>query len=1177
VPAAVVADPWLDPAGTRLVGDPIDVVTGRVTERILCFRLIGPLFLQWDRLYDSGHNRLRRGFGFGHAHSYDHRLSFDIDGLRLEEPIGRRTGFPVLRFDGASHTIRGATLRRLSLLCYRLSKAGSPSVEFTFADPEHPARVTRLHRQKVSIIFQYDPNGRLTGLTHSTGLRIVAEEDSAERLHWLGGPWDGGDSNRPILECSYDDAGNLISMTDALKRQSKFAYDSEGRLTCRTDRRGYSFLFEYDAEGRCVRSAGEDGVMGVVLRYRTDARITEVTRSDGGQWQYHYDTSGSITQIVGPYGDVKRFIKGDGGRIAGESDPLGNGVDYEFDRSGAVVGKRFQTGRVIAVQAGAEIAGPPVHYVADRYSQFLFGALPRTLPVRRDPPAAAPGGVPQALLAAGPDRVPPSPVVPSFGTLPWYPAPPEGREFTPFGHLFRQTLPGGRQRRWTYDPNDSMHVATDADGGVTRQERRSWNQLAARIDPLGNETRYRFTTEDHIAAVEDPGGVLSEFVYDKEQRLLGVRRAGEVRETYRYDGAGNLIEKRDGAGATLLSFTPTADRLVAERRLGSGGVHSFAYDADGRYVRAAADLSEVEFAYDALGRCILDARDGLGVQHAFAPGLGPETTTVLARFVITRNQADRVLAIGLPSGGWVRIERLAEHVLRRTCSNGTTELCQFDVMGRLLASTFTSERAEPRRWTRQFRYSAEGDLLEANDSRFGVTRYRFDAAHRLVGAQRAGGDAEAYEHDAAGNLRSQPGLCGVELGPGNRLAAANGRQFSYDLRHHIAEQYGAGGGIRYHYDSRDMLVGVENPGWAWRADYDALGRRVRTVQGGAEHLFFWDTDRLAAEITGSGLLRVYVYADPTALTPLAFVDYPHQDADPGDGAARFVVSDQRGAPVLVTDATGAVLWEMRLAPYGAATRTAPGDLVLNLRFPGHYFDAATGLHYNRFRYYDPALGRYIQSDPIGLGGGLNVYAYPANPLVRVDVRGLTGGDGGNCPNETTPAPAQDAGDQEDPTAQGIPEPPPPDPALARACGPLQEPWLMRPGEGTYPDEAREARPGQPMVLDPNESDRYLYVVLADGTIAYAPQYIDENGNESVKHTDLTEGGPARVSGEIRYNPDQDEWAMDNNSGRYSAQPNPDTGQLEGTRDDSNTTAAAQLARNSGTTNDIVPVQGGPRT
>ena len=89
-----------------------------------------------------------------------------------------------------------------------------------------------------------------------------------------------------------------------------------------------------------------------------------------------------------------------------------------------------------------------------------------------------------------------------------------------------------------------------------------------------------------------------------------------------------------------------------------------------------------------------------------------------------------------------------------------------------------------------------------------------------------------------------------------------------------------------------------------------------------------------------------------------------------------------------------MVWEAQYAPFGQATVNEDPDgdgtrLEFNLRFPGQYYDKYTGLNYNYYRDYDPSLGRDIQSDPIGLEGGLNTYAYvDSNPLNFVDPLGL---------------------------------------------------------------------------------------------------------------------------------------------------------------------------------------------
>ncbi|GAB0150610.1 hypothetical protein MnBA_00100 [Marinobacterium sp. BA1] len=84
-----------------------------------------------------------------------------------------------------------------------------------------------------------------------------------------------------------------------------------------------------------------------------------------------------------------------------------------------------------------------------------------------------------------------------------------------------------------------------------------------------------------------------------------------------------------------------------------------------------------------------------------------------------------------------------------------------------------------------------------------------------------------------------------------------------------------------------------------------------------------------------------------------------------------------------------MVWRADYDAFGKASVASGSILTFNLRFPGQYFDSETGLHYNYYRDYDPSTGRYLQSDPIGLAGGLNSYAYVQNnPANWLDPWGL---------------------------------------------------------------------------------------------------------------------------------------------------------------------------------------------
>ena len=110
----------------------------------------------------------------------------------------------------------------------------------------------------------------------------------------------------------------------------------------------------------------------------------------------------------------------------------------------------------------------------------------------------------------------------------------------------------------------------------------------------------------------------------------------------------------------------------------------------------------------------------------------------------------------------------------------------------------------------------------------------------------------------------------------------------------------------------------------------------------------------------------------------------------GTGAAGFCLdhsTDHLGTPRKMTDQSGALAWDRVAMPFGE-TVSLTGTDTNPLRFPGQYFDTETGFHYNYFRDYDPSVGRYLQSDPIGLAGGLNTYSYVlGNPVNLVDPTG----------------------------------------------------------------------------------------------------------------------------------------------------------------------------------------------
>jgi RHS repeat-associated protein len=767
-------------------------------------------------------------------------------------------------------------------------------------------------------------------------------------------------------------------------------------MTCKTDRRGYSFLFAYDEAGRCIHSRGADGVHEVRLEYCPEDNVTIVTKADGGEWRYLYDENGTIKAIVDPYGGTKGYRLDEQGRIAEEIDASGAVTRWLYTPDGKLLGTLSPCGSFHPEPKDPFAANPRSHEVASCPVEWDVGklldrdriAVPSADdPVLRRVPEFARGALrtkestPPDTRSVSPSRLLEASTIAAGPRL----------EYDELGLLLREQWPDGTSRRFAYDANGNMRRLIDREGATYSYEYASWNHLVRQTDPLGNSTAYTDTFAEKLTTLTDPGGCVSEYGYDLKDRVTEVRRHGTVRDRYSYDAAENLTEKCDCNGRILLTFDIGPANLPTAIRLASGDRHEFEYDAHGRITLAATKDHRVSFRYDDLGRRIVDARDGVGVTQRFT-ARGRNETVLFERYTI---QSQRMLdgtmygplLVRDPTGATHSMSFPGGGIVARSMSNGSQEVAQYDASGRCLLRV-TSRRGAKTPWQRAYTYSPEGNLLESRDAEFGTFSFAYDAAHRLTRMIRPGGTTEEFHYDGAGNLLRQPGLSGVTLSSGNRLREANGSRFEYNERQHVSRRETRSGEMRFLYDSRDMLVEAVGPSVRWESKYDPLGRRVSKRVNEKTTEYYWDTDRLTAEICNNRL-RIYVYVDSFSLVPLLFVEYDGLEAEPQSGRRYFIYCNQIGAPILVEDDSGTVVWRAWIDPYGLAHVDPLSSVDMPLRFPGHYFDSEIGLHYNRFRYYDPALGRYIQSDPIGIAGGENLYAYTmGDPLTQVDVRGL---------------------------------------------------------------------------------------------------------------------------------------------------------------------------------------------
>jgi RHS repeat-associated protein len=251
--------------------------------------------------------------------------------------------------------------------------------------------------------------------------------------------------------------------------------------------------------------------------------------------------------------------------------------------------------------------------------------------------------------------------------------------------------------------------------------------------------------------------------------------------------------------------------------------------------------------------------------------------------------------------------------------------------------------------------------------------FTYDALDRLATGTGTWGSL-SWTYDGVGNRLTENTTGYTYTANSNKLNTVGGLSYGYDNNGNTTSE----GSRLYTHNQNQRMIQAVNGTTTANYTYNGNGQRVKKVVNGTTTIFHYTLNgQIIAESNSAGnIVAEYVYLNGQ---PLAKIE----------GANTYYYhNDHLATPQKMTDGSGQIIWSADYKPFGEATITV-STVTNNLRFPGQYFDAETGLHYNYFRDYNPALGRYPEADRIGQRGGINLYSYVGNnPVIYSDSRGL---------------------------------------------------------------------------------------------------------------------------------------------------------------------------------------------
>lgn len=748
--------------------------------------------------------------------------------------------------------------------------------------------------------------------------------------------------------CAYR-KGDLWKVTNALGQVARenLRYDGVGRLLSSKDANEVVTDLEYTAQGWIAASKvrGPDSA----------------SESDDAIMRYEYDPVGQVKKVIQPDGSYVRYEYDAARRLTDVFDVSGNQIHYTLDSAGN------------RIKEDTKDSG---------------GALKRTL----------------------------------------------SRIYNQINQLKTAKTAYDYPTDFTYDPSGNGDVTTDALGRKSDNDYDPLNRLAKTTQDFGGinaKTEFKYDAQDRLITIKDPQNLDTSYGYNGfgDQVRLTSPDTGE--SSYTYDSVGNRKTETDARQITRVYNYDALNRITGIAYPTTSLNASFAYDAvptvcaaDETFAKGRLSLmidasGSTQYCYDRFGRTTRKVQTTNGKVLAL-------------RYAYTL--AGQLSGITYPDGAAVTYQRdsrgrITRIDTQRTAPGTVPEVllsqATYHPFGSIASWVYGNGRTMSRPVDMDYRTTAVSDLatgglsfglgydaigniskLTAVGATNAVLAYSYDRLNRLTHLRDGPTDTaiESYSYDAIGNRLSFTNTAGSQV-------------YTYPANSHRLTQAGPGSPRNYDASGNSIQIGDKSFGYndAGRSSevkqssallksyvYNGRGEQVRHYTGTSDrHVVYDEAGHWLGEYDGNGTvvqqaiwmddLPIGLWVGAAAQQMLHYIEPDHL------GTPRVVIEPARNLAIWTWDLKGEVFGNS--SPNDDADSDG-GRFVFDMRFPGQRYDAVSGLYYNYFRDYDPTIGRYLESDPIGLMGGVSTYAYVlSNPLIWTDPKGLfvvTNGNGGSC-------------------------------------------------------------------------------------------------------------------------------------------------------------------------------------